>query len=216
VRSASAFIKKKLGEGGGQTEADPRIMQFLDLIEREVVACVKIIGDLLDFARERPTLRAPCPLRPLVAEAIEIVPKGKVEVKNEIAEDLPVPELDREQFRQILINLVQNAVEAIPSERTGQVTVRAEGGGARMWTLCVEDNGIGIPADVASRIFEPLFTTKTKGTGLGLAIVSSVVKRHDGQIRVESESGKGTRILIELPNTTKLPKHIDGQPMEAR
>jgi two-component system, NtrC family, sensor histidine kinase HydH len=198
VRNAATYIGKKLADGGDH-KLEPRIQQFIGVIEREVAVCVKIIGDLLDFARERPTVRAPCPLRPLVDEAIGVVGGGKVEVVNEVPEDLPIPELDREQFRQIIINLVQNAIEAIPSDRNGRVVLRASGGGATATRFVVEDNGAGIPPDVASKVFEPLFTTKTKGTGLGLAIVSSVVKRHDGEIHIESEHNQGTRIVIDLP-----------------
>ncbi len=102
-------------------------------------------------------------------EALGVVPvREGVRVLNQVPEALPVPLLDREQFRQVLINLVQNAVEAIPAERGGQVVVSAEGGGQEPLRVRVVDDGSGIPAEVLSRIFEPLFTTKSRGTGLGL------------------------------------------------
>ena len=173
--------------------------QFVALIDRELGACTKIISDLLDFARERtPNLR-PCPLRPLVEEAIGLVPPSSVKIVNAVPDDLPLPSVDKDQFRQVLINLVQNAVEAMP-EGVGEVTVGAEGGGERAFRISVTDNGPGIPKDVVERVFEPLFTTKTKGTGLGLAIVSNMVKAHRGAIHVESAPGRGSRFDIELPN----------------
>jgi signal transduction histidine kinase len=118
--------------------------------------------------------------------------------------DLPVPTIDRDLFRQILTNLIQNGVEAIPSERQGQVTISAEGGRSSPWRITVADNGSGIPEDAMVKIFEPLFTTKTKGTGLGLAIVAGMVKAHHGTIAVESSTGSGTRFVIELPNRASL------------
>src|SRR5262249_32942591 len=103
-------------------------------------------------------------------------------------------------FRQVLINLIQNAVEAMPSERAeGEVCIRGEltaGSGVR---LLVVDNGSGIPDDTAAKIFEPLFTTKTKGTGLGLAIVANMVRAHAGTIAVQSRPGKGSSFIIDLP-----------------
>ena len=69
------------------------------------------------------------------------------------------------------------------------------------WRIVISDNGVGIPEDVIPKVFEPLFTTKTKGTGLGLAIVAGRVRAHEGRIHVESEAGVGTRFVIELPGT---------------
>jgi signal transduction histidine kinase len=194
VRNANTYVSRRFKDGK-DLAGDPKIQQFLGLVDRELDACTKIIGDLLDFARERPLVVAPCPLRALTDEAIEMLPAHQVKIVNEVPIDLPVPSLDKDQIRQILVNLVQNAVEAMPQ----QVKVRADGGGDRAWQIMVQDDGPGIPAEVATKIFEPLFTTKTKGTGLGLAIVSSVVKRHGGSIRVESAVGKGTTFIVDLP-----------------
>ncbi len=197
IRNAHAFIEKRLA---GAPAQDPRVAQFLGVIDREGKAMAKIVGEILDFARERPPVRAPCPLGPLVDEAIGLVPpRAGVAVTSRIPADLPVPSLDKEQFRQILVNLVQNAVEAMPDGRQGSVVVAASGGGDTRLELSVTDDGAGMPPEVAAQIFQPLFTTKTKGTGLGLAIVANLIARHDGTIRVESEPGKGARFVIELP-----------------
>ncbi len=197
ISNATAYITKKLARASLD---DARVTQFLGVIEKEVAACGKIISDLLDFARERALARGPCPLGPLVAEAVSLVPRPpNVTVKSDIPDDLPVPSLDKDMFRQILINLVQNAVEAIPAGSEGRVVVSADGGGARPWALRVVDDGAGIPAEIASRVFQPLFTTKSKGTGLGLAIVANMIQKHAGSIRVDSEVGRGTTFIIELP-----------------
>ncbi|SEU35795.1 sensor histidine kinase [Stigmatella erecta] len=199
VRNAHSYLAKRLAKPE-QAVGDARVPQLLGLMDRELGNCARIISDLLDFARERPLSLQPCPLRPLVEEAVGVVPpRESVRVLNQVPEQLPVPMLDREQFRQVLINLVQNAVEAIPADRPGQVVVRAEGGEGG--TLCVRvvDNGEGIPTHVLPHIFEPLFTTKAKGTGLGLAIVASRVERHGGSLHVASERGQGSEFIIQLP-----------------
>jgi signal transduction histidine kinase len=192
VRNAAAFVGRRLKDGEG---ADPKIPQFLGVMDRELGVCTKIISDLLEFAREQPPVLAPCPLRPLVQDAIELVPRRDATVVNDVPEDLPIPNLDKDQFRQVIVNLVQNAVEAMEGRGKVMVQARAVGGELR---ITVSDEGPGMERATLERIFEPLFTTKTKGTGLGLAIVQGVVRRHEGKIAVESEPGKGTVFHIDI------------------
>jgi signal transduction histidine kinase len=178
---------------------DPKVPQFLGVIERELGVCTKIISDLLDFARERAPEMSPTPLRGLIENAIGVIPNpAGVELLNEVPDDLPVPNLDKDQFRQVIVNLIQNAVEAIPAETKGRVLVTATVNSTRGIRLTISDNGPGIPKETLAQIFEPLFTTKTKGTGLGLAIVHSVLRRHGAEINVESEMGKGTTFHVDI------------------
>jgi signal transduction histidine kinase len=205
IRNASKYLAKRItGPNAALNLSDPKVPQFLTLMDREVTVCTKIISDLLDFARERAPVPEPCPLRPLVDDAISVVPESAVRIINAVPADLPVPTIDKDLFRQVLTNLIQNGVEAIPSDRPGEVTISAEGGESHPWRIVVADNGSGIPEEAVTKIFEPLFTTKAKGTGLGLAIVAGMIKAHRGTIAVESSSDSGTRFVIELPDAASL------------
>jgi signal transduction histidine kinase len=219
IKNAASWLQKRVlspPEGAPPAASEPRVAQFFGIVDRELRSCNKIITDLLDFAREKPPQVVACPIGALVAEALEIVATGgrTVKIKVEVPEDLPVALLDKDQFRQVLVNLVQNAVEAFGPEKEGHVTVRASGGGAQPLQIQVVDDGCGIAADVRARLFEPLFTTKAKGTGLGLAVVASIVKRHGGTIAVDSEPGRGTTFTIALPGvppaTAAAPELVAG------
>ncbi|HEX4517090.1 MAG TPA: ATP-binding protein, partial [Polyangiaceae bacterium] len=108
---------------------------------------------------------------------------------------------DAEKLRQVVLNLVVNALEAMKDG--GVLTVRAaaakEGDGDRI-VLSVEDTGPGIPAEVRAQVFDPFFTTKEAGTGLGLSIVRKIVDQHAGDVRLESEVGKGTTVRVWIPS----------------
>ncbi len=210
VRNAHTYIAKRVTDAG---TADARMTQFIGVVDRELNSCTRIISDLLDFARERAPSLNPCPLKPLVDEAFSLVPqRANVRIVNEVPASLPVPNLDKDQFRQVVINLVQNAVESIPMEHPGEVRVQAEGGGALPYVVRVVDNGAGIAPEAVANLFQPLYTTKTKGTGLGLAIVQGVVNRHGGTIRAESQPGKGTAFVIELPAAPVNPAVLEEMP----
>ncbi|WP_437677838.1 sensor histidine kinase [Sorangium sp. So ce131] len=197
VRNANHYLKKRLS--GTELGAESRVAQFLEITEKELMACTKIIGNLLDFARERRPLLSECSLRPLVDDATSVVEvPPHVRVENDVPDTLPVVELDKDQFRQVLVNLIQNAAEAIPAEREGHVRVAARCTSDGL-TLSVADNGAGIPEETLARIFEPLFSTKLKGTGLGLAISAGIVRRHGGAIEVTSVPGSGTTFIIRMP-----------------
>lgn len=105
-------------------------------------------------------------------------------------------ELDADAMREVLVNLVQNAIEAMPAGGTVRLRACAD---ADWVTISVEDEGPGIPPDVAARIFDPFYTTKQRGTGLGLAICRRIVEAHQGCIWFESRPGRGTTFFVRLP-----------------
>lgn len=202
VKGAVMYISKRMAtvRPNEPVEADPKVKEFVELAERELGNCNRIISELLDFARDRPPQLGPCPLKALVTESFGIVPaRTNVNLVNSVPDDLPVPSLDKEQFRRIVVNLVQNASESFGADRAlGRVEVIGKAT-AEAWTLEIVDDGPGIAPEVLQKIFQPLFTTKTKGTGLGLSIVASMVERHGATIQVTSEVGRGTRFSISIP-----------------
>jgi PAS domain S-box-containing protein len=198
IRNAWFYLENKL-EVRERAATDPRVGQFASVIQAEIERCAKIIGELLDFSRERPLYRVACPAPELVKSALSVVvkPAETIRIVTEIPEGLPVPYLDADQFRQVLVNLAQNAVEAVDPV-SGLIELRVvEQDGALVFE--VRDNGKSIPPEVKSKVFEPLFTTKLRGTGLGLAIVDGIVKRHGGEITVKSEIGRGTSFRVRVP-----------------
>jgi PAS domain S-box-containing protein len=204
IRNAWFYIQRRLA-GSALAASDPRISRFSELIDRDLTRCNNIIGDLLDFTRHLPPTRSPCAIDALVQEVFRAVanPSRNIRLVSQVPSDLPVAYLDADQMEQVLINLVQNAADAV-DPKTGWVSVfaRVDEG---MLVIEVTDNGPGFPADVADKIFEPLFTTKTRGTGLGLAIVRNIVRAHGGEVSAETDSNRTTfRIRVPMAGDAAL------------
>ena len=197
IRNAWYYLDRRVIQAP-EAATDQRVTQFSRVITSEIDRCAKIIGELLDFSRERPVYRVPTAARELVQSALDVVVRPElVSISNYVSADLPVPNVDADQIRQVFVNLLQNAAEAVDPQ-TGRIEVRAHEDDGEL-TLLVIDNGRGMSEPVRARIFEPLYTTKLRGTGLGLAIVEGIVKRHGGRISVASVPNGGTTFTITLP-----------------
>jgi PAS domain S-box-containing protein len=197
IRNAWYYIRRKL-EATQVFAADARIERLCGVIESELGRCVAIIGDLLDFTRDPPLRLVECNLPQLLDEAIyAAVPRSGIKVLREYATEIPKPYLDQTRFRQMVINLLENAVHAVDPAH-GQIAVRLARDADR-FVLEIEDDGKGMSSEVKERIFEPLFTTKTKGAGLGLCIVNNIVRSHRGTISLDSVPEKGTKFQIRIP-----------------
>jgi signal transduction histidine kinase len=124
--------------------------------------------------------------------------EGAIEIRRILASDLPQIRGDPNQLHQVLVNLVVNAMQAMPRGGPLSIHTYAETAGV---VLAVEDQGMGMDPQVVRRIFEPFFTTKDvgEGTGLGLAVVHGIVSAHGGTIRVQSQPGQGSRFEVHLP-----------------
>lgn len=207
IRNAWYYIRRKL-EASQLLSTDLRIPRLSSLIESELARCVEIIGDLLDFTRDPPLRLTECEVPKLLDESIyAAVSNSAIQVIRDYSPDFSTAYLDQTRFRQMLINLLENAVHAVDTER-GVITVRTARDGDH-FVIEVVDNGKGMSAEVQQRIFEPLFTTKAKGTGLGLSIVGNIVRSHSGTISVESAPDKGSRFVIRIPLEETRPLNLN-------
>jgi PAS domain S-box-containing protein len=191
---------------------DPRLLavdsfknfpRYLKTIDEEIFRCKKIISALLEFSRARRPETRITNLNALAEKATDLV-GHQMKLKQlalalKLEPDLPHIKADDGQLRQALIALLMNAVDATPPG--GHIEVQTRRGGADTVILTVADDGSGISPENIDKIFNPFFTTKPvgQGTGLGLAICHGIVASHGGEIRVNSELGKGTRLSLVLP-----------------
>lgn len=192
------LLKREIGES-------ERLGQDLTTIAEQADRCKKIVAGLLHFARQNKVLRQPVNLGDVVRSCLKgCAPASNIQVEIQDLMKTPVVEIDRDQITQVLLNLINNALDAMES-----------GGGRLNITLSdsdkqaiieVADTGHGIPEELAKKIFEPFFTTKSigKGTGLGLSITYGIVKMHSGDIRFTSncdpeKGATGTKFTVMLP-----------------
>ena len=196
IKNAVYYVKRKL-EKSGLAKSEPKVMDFLEIVDEEIDSSSKIISDLLSFSRVGRPATSMTRIESVIDDAIAHTPiQEGVELSKEIAADLPGVEIDTDQIRQVLINIMTNAVQAMPEG--GNLTIGAQKKDNSL-EIKVVDTGQGIPEENIGKIFDPLFTMKAKGIGLGLAVCKSIIDRHEGNIEVESGLGKGTTFNIKLP-----------------
>ena len=175
---------------------------LMDLIGRECIRLNRFVTDLLNYSRERDVVPEPLDLEEHLAELCEGLARdprsvGRVRVRFERTGADAIVHADREQIRQVWLNLAANALEATPPN--GELQVRWREGDGGMVMIEFVDTGPGIAADDLPRIGQPFFTTKQGGTGLGVAIAQRIVERHGGTLTFESDAGHGTTARVTLP-----------------
>jgi len=181
---------------------DPR-WDDLKMIIDEAMRCKSIVGDLLNFARQRQLTAKPSDINALVSETLEEVSIQpdfqEVEIITDLDAKLPLVQMDEAQIRQVFLNLILNAGEAM--EGRGRLTVTSRLVPGDIVEVSFQDTGCGIPEEHMKELFTPFFTTKPvgEGTGLGLSIVYGIVKMHQGQITVRSKVGAGSTFTVTLP-----------------
>ncbi|HYV50018.1 MAG TPA: protoglobin domain-containing protein [Myxococcaceae bacterium] len=197
LRNPLSVIETSLYIIKGRTEADERAQKHVTRIGEQLGIANDIITKLLDMIRDRPLQRSPVDLKELVHAAAESV-KRPPEVALDFAglEGLPEVAGDPVQLRQVLVNLVDNAVHA--ASPAGRVRVTGSTGEGQV-ILTVEDSGKGVDESIRARLFEPLITTKAKGIGLGLALVKRIVERHGGTMGYQRSSLGGAAFSMRLP-----------------
>jgi signal transduction histidine kinase len=185
------FLEKML------PESDGKIKKHLEMLAHQISAANRIITNLLDFTRTKEPSREETDVNELVREAAHrsSIPRA-VQLKLNFSDEAPRILVDPTQINQVLMNLISNAVQAMP--RGGDLAIDVDRSNGAVQVI-VSDTGGGISEENRAKIFQPLFTTKQKGIGLGLAVSRKIVEANSGQIDFESEMGQGTRFSLQFP-----------------
>ena len=171
-----------------------------EMIIKQVEELKQLVNEFSNFARMPAANPVPADIRKIIEEALSLYKEAhrNVELVFNDSQEVPIFNLDREQMKRVMINLIDNAIEA--TDGGGKIVIDlAYDDVLHMIRIEVADNGRGISPEHKMRLFEPYFSTKKQGTGLGLAIVNTVITDHNGFIRVQDNEPKGTRFIIELP-----------------
>ncbi len=196
IGMSAYYLGKVLGVQAG------KVGEHLEIIQEEITRAQKIIENLLDFSRQSSVKREAVDLNGLIHLTLSLLQKeiqrSDIEVVADLG-DVPPCYANSDDLKQVLLNLILNARDAMPNGGVLSLKTRANGSD---WVVCeLRDTGVGISTSDIPKIFNPFFTTKLerKGTGLGLAIVRSAIERNSGQVEVKSHVGKGTLFIIKLP-----------------
>src|SRR5450432_3269799 len=169
-------------------------------ISKSVESVKTLVDEFSQFARFPSAQPVRSDLNEVVAEALAVF-QGRLEgiaIRTSFAPGLPPVNLDREQFQRVVVNLVDNAAEAMQDALVKNLYIATQPGSAETVELVIADSGCGVSPDDKEKLFLPYFSTKNRGTGLGLAIVSHIVTEHNGHIRVEDNQPVGARFTVEL------------------
>jgi two-component system, NtrC family, sensor histidine kinase HydH len=181
--------------------------KLMRIVLREADRLSALVGNFLLFARPPSGKSSPISIDLAIPETISLFEKDercreRISIRQNGQKGLWVA-MDPDHFRQVLWNLLLNAVESI--EGRGWIDVRVESTKTNQVSIRITDSGCGIPQEDLSHIFDPFFTSKPDGTGLGLSIVHTILESHDGWLEVESEDGQGTTFTVKLPRLTSPP-----------
>ncbi|HWY88021.1 MAG TPA: ATP-binding protein [Gemmataceae bacterium] len=198
-----------------ETQRERRASQRVHRLQSECQRLVEVSNDFLRFARIKELKLEAADLDKVLEEMTDFfgptARAANIDLKTYLPADLPQVSLDKELFKQALLNLLLNAEQAMP--QGGAVTIQAgveparlqgqdAGGNGKCLCLSIIDTGQGMAPDALAKIFQPFFSTKPSGSGLGLPTTRKIVEGHHGTIDVQSEPGKGTKITIKLPALT--------------
>jgi two-component system, NtrC family, nitrogen regulation sensor histidine kinase NtrY len=201
------YLSRRGGDAGSAPAADDPGLESLvrectRQIEREVATMKNLVDEFSQFVRFPQARMAPADANSVVTAAVDVFRDrlDGITIRTELAGDLPQIKADSELLRGVIVNLIDNAAEALEDSKVKEVTVRTRATRLReMLEIVVEDTGPGISPQDKDRLFLPHFSTKERGTGLGLAIAARVIAEHNGSIRVEDNSPVGSRFIIALP-----------------
>ncbi|MCX8177964.1 MAG: GAF domain-containing protein [Candidatus Bathyarchaeota archaeon] len=201
MATAAYYLKKRLAN-----VADSKIMEMIQIIEKNIAYSNKIINDLLEYSREIKLDLSQTTPKALIDDALSTVeiPAG-IQLVNRTSEE-PRFIVDFDKMKRVFINLIKNAIDAMPNG--GTLTVKSSVK-EDMVVFKVSDTGVGMSEEVMKRLWTPLFTTKAKGMGFGLAICKRFIEAHGGTVSVKSALGKGTTFTVILPIQPKTREKME-------
>ncbi len=197
--------------------ADRILRECSATISKSVESVKTLVDEFSQFARFPSAQPVRSDLNELVGEALAVFHDrlDGITIQTSFAEGLPAVNVDREQFLRVVVNLVDNAAEAMQESLVKTLYVATQAGAAETVELTVADSGCGVGPDDKEKLFLPYFSTKNRGTGLGLAIVSHIVTEHNGHIRVEDNQPVGARFIVEIPALTEAEAEAGRAPAPA-
>ena len=199
IQLSAQRLRKRYGDKLGKGD-EKVFMECTEMIIRQVEELKGLVNEFSHFARMPASNPIPSDIREIINEALSLYREAHKDVDFVFmdSKEVPIFNLDREQMKRVIINLLDNSIEAIDGK--GEIAIDLDyDSSLQMVRIVVTDNGRGIHPEHKVRLFEPYFSTKKHGTGLGLAIVNTIITDHNGFVRVQNNRPKGTMIIIELP-----------------
>lgn len=198
------LLAEELAESESEFPHARRMLTKLGSVQRECVRLEDILNDFLQFAGAGELSLRSCALNDLVEDFLDFYKPeardAKIDLSWHPGSDLPNVRVDQKLFRQVLVNLAQNAKQAMPAGGVLEILTFARD---RHVVLELIDNGVGMDEKIRQKMFQAFYSTRNGGSGLGLPTVRKIVESHQGEIACESELGRGTRFTISLPTVTE-------------
>jgi signal transduction histidine kinase len=207
VKNPLAIIIQGVEYLKSTVESDATLLDVTERIKRSAFRADNIIKGLLSFTRQTPIQAENVEITPIIEETLSFVEyqiKSKhIRIVRQYAPDLPNVTVDSNQIKQVFVNLLLNSFEAMQNGGTITITTEATRGekDKQFLQVSIADTGCGIPENKLEKVFDPFYTTKDApgNAGLGLSVTKGIIDKHHGNIRIESEADKGTRVIIGLP-----------------
>ena len=201
-------LRRSPGDPAGEVQGSvDRLEGYVNVAKGEIGRLDNIVTQFLDALRARAPKTSPASLNGILRETLDLL-RPEIEnrgqkINEKFAQNLPEVPCDAAQIKQVFVNLIRNAMQAM--SRGGELSVET-GSNSEAVFVGISDTGSGIPEEKLNRIFQPFFTTKKKGSGLGLMIVQRIIRDHAGRIDLESKPGKGTTFRVWLPLHERRPR----------
>ena len=207
VKNPLAIIVQGVEYLKSSLESDAVLLDVTERIKKSAMRADNIIKGLLSFTRQMPIQAEDVEITPIIEETLSFVEyqiKARhIRIVRQYAPDLPPVKVDVNQIKQVFVNILLNAVEAMQDGGTITISLKEAGDDKdqRYLQIVMADTGCGIPEGKIEKVFDPFYTTKdTPGNaGLGLSVTKGIIDKHHGKIRIESEADRGTRVIIGLP-----------------